>query len=177
MVEKSRVHGFPHDMIAAEREGDIAHPSADLAVGEIGLDPAGGLNEIDRVVVVLLHARRHGQDVGVKNNVLRLEADVLRQDPIGPCADLDLAFQRIGLPRLVEGHDDHRRAIAMDQPGALLESLLPFFQTDGIDHGLARHALEPRLNHGPLRAVDHDRHARDIQLRGHQVQEGGHGRL
>ena len=39
---------------------------------------------------------------------------------------------------------------------------------------LALHALQPRLDHRPLGGVDHDRHARDVGLRGDEVQEAHH---
>ena len=38
--------------------------------------------------------------------------DLLDQDPVGALADRDSALDRVGLALLVEGHDDHRRAIA-----------------------------------------------------------------
>jgi hypothetical protein len=37
--------------------------------------------------------------------------------------------------------------------------------------------LQAGLDHAPLRAVDHDRHARDLGLAGDQVQEAHHRRL
>ncbi len=48
---------------------------------------------------------------------------------------------------------------------------------DGIDDALALDALQPGLDHRPLRAVDHDRHARDVRLARDEVEELRHRRL
>jgi hypothetical protein len=47
-----------------------------------------------------------------------------------------------------------------------------FLHADRIDDRLALHALQPRLDHLPLRGVDHDRHARDVGLGCDQIEEG-----
>jgi len=52
-------------------------PPGDARAGEVRLDPARGLDEIDRVVVVLLNARGDGEDVGIEDDVLGGEADFL----------------------------------------------------------------------------------------------------
>ena len=174
MVEKGGMHRLAHGVVPAERERNIADPSADLAVREGGFDPPRGLNEIDRVVVMLLDARGHGQHIGIENYVLRREADLPGQDPVGAPADLHLAFQGVGLTRFVKGHDHDRSPVPLDQPGIVCERLLALFQTDRVHHGFALHALEARLDHRPLGAVDHDWHAGDIRLRGDQAQELHH---
>jgi hypothetical protein len=45
-------------------------PPLTLAPGQVLLDPARGLDEVDRVVVVLLDAGGDGEDVGVEDDVL-----------------------------------------------------------------------------------------------------------
>jgi hypothetical protein len=52
---------------------------------------------------------------------------------------------------------------------------LALLHRDRIDDRLARNAFEARLDHFPLGAVDHHRHAGDIGLGGDQLEEGGHG--
>jgi hypothetical protein len=80
-------------------------------------------------------------------------------------------------PFFIEGHDDHRRTVAADQLRLLQECFLAFLERDRIDHRLALHAFETRLDHLPLRRVDHHRHARDIGLGRDELQEPGHRRL
>ena len=119
-------------------------PPADLDARQRRLDPARGLDEGDRVVGVLLHAGRDGEDVRVEDDVLGREADLLGQDPVGARRDLDLALDRVGLALLVEGHHHHRRAVAPDQARLMPEALLPFLQADRVDDALALQALAAR---------------------------------
>src|SRR2546422_3058020 len=175
VVEEGGVHRLPHGVVAAERERDVAHTPADLAVWQRGLDLPRSLDEVDSVVVVLLDAGGNREDVRVEDDVLRPEADLLGQDAIRPRTDLHLAVQRIGLPHFIERHDDHGGAVPLDQPRMAREGLLAFFEADRIDDALALNALEPRLDRLPLRAVDHDRHAGDVRLRSDELDERAHG--
>ena len=153
-------------------------PPLTLHPGSVGLDAARGLDEGHRVVVVLLHAGGHGEDVGVEDDVLGREADLLGEDAVGAPADLDLALDGVGLALLVEGHHHHRRAVAPDQrgPGARKASS-PSLRLMELTTPLPWRHCRPGLDHAPLRAVDHDRHAGDVRLGGDQVQEADHGRL
>ena len=91
-------------------------------------------------------------------------------------ANLGLAREGVGLALLVEGHDDHRRAVATGQLGLFEELGLAFLHRDGIDDALALDALEAGFDHFPLRRVDHDRHARNVRLGGDQLEKAIHGR-
>ena len=129
------------------------------------------------VAVVLLDAGRDRKDVGIEDDVLGRETDLLGQELVGALADRDLAIGRVGLALLVERHDDDGGTVAQHLFGVSEERLLALLETDGIDDRLALHALEARLDHGPLRGIDHDRHARDIGLGRDEVQERVHGFL
>src|SRR2546422_11029046 len=168
VIEEGGVHRLPHGVVAAERERNVAHTPADLAVWQHRLDLPRRLDEVDSVVGVLLDAGCDREDVRVKDDVLRREGDLFGQDAIRTRADLDLAFHRVGLPHFIEGHDHDRRAVPFDQPRVRPERLLAFLQTHRVDNPLALHALEPGLDHFPLRAVDHDGHTGDVGLGGDQ---------
>ena len=85
VVEKRRVHRLAHGVVAAERERDVAEtPPLTLRAGERGLDDPRGLDEIDGVVVVLLDAGGDGEDVGVEDDVGRVEADFIDKDLVSP---------------------------------------------------------------------------------------------
>ncbi len=99
---------------------------------------------------------------------------LLCEQAVRALADLDLALDRIGLAPLVEGHHDDRRAVAADEPRLVQEVGFAFLQRDGVHDRLALHALQARLDDGPLRAVDHHRHARDLRLCRDVAQERGH---
>jgi len=67
--QKRRVHGFADDVVAAERERQIAHAAADARAGTALLDDARSLDEVLRELVVFLDARGDGQDVRVEDDV------------------------------------------------------------------------------------------------------------
>ena len=54
------------------------------------------------------------------------------------------------------------------------ELVLALLQRDRVDDPFALQAPQPGLEHGPLRAVDHDRQARDLGLGRDHVQERRH---
>ena len=102
---------------------------------------------------------------------------IVDQELVGARADLDLALLGVGLALLVERHDHDRGAVARHLAGVVEERLLAFLHADRIDDRLADDAFQPGLDHAPLGAVDHDRHAGDVGLGGDQLEEGGHRQL
>ena len=136
-----------------------------------------GLDEVLRELVVLLDARRDGEDVRVEDDVGGIEARVFGQQRVGALADRDLALDGLGLPLLVERHHDDAGAVPADQLRLGEEVRLAFLQADRVDDGLALDALEAGLDDRPLRAVDHERHARHFRLGRQVVQERRHGAL
>jgi hypothetical protein len=177
VVQEHGVDGLAHRVVAAERERHVGHAAGHLGTGQVLLDPARGLDEIDAVVVVLFDAGGHGKDVGVEDDVLGREAHLIDQHAVGALADLDLALVGVGLAFLVKGHHHGGRAIALDQLGVLLEFLDAFLHGDGVDDALALQAAQAGLDHLPLGAVHHHRHLGDVGLGGNQVQKAHHGRL
>ena len=111
VVEEGRVHGFADLVVAAEAEGDVGDAAGNLGVRKVGLDPARGVDEVDGVVVVLLHAGGDGEDVGIEDDVFGREADFVDEHPVGAFADANLLFEGGGLALLVEGHDDDGGAV------------------------------------------------------------------
>ena len=174
VIEEHRVHGLAHKLVAAEGEGQVRNAARNMRMWQFRPDAARGLNEGHRVIIVFLDPGAYREDVGVEDNVLGREAHALCEQAVGPLANRELALRRLGLARLVEGHDDGGRAIAQDAPRVLKEGLLALLHADRIDDGLALHAFEPRLDHRPFRAVDHHGHARNVGLRGDEMEEGCH---
>ena len=168
------MHGLAHHVVAPEGERQVADAAADPRAGAGRLDLPRGLDEGDGVVVVLLEAGGHGQDVGVEDDVGRLDAGPGCQQVVGPLADGDLALDRVGLSSLVEGHHHHGSAVAAHCSGPLEELGLTLLQADRINDGLALYALEARLDDRPLRAVDHHRDTGNFGLGGDVVEEPGH---
>src|SRR5439155_26887080 len=103
------------------------------------------------------------------NDVPRRESDFLGQDAIGARHDLDFAFYRIGLPSLVESHNDDGRAEASNFAGVAFETLFAFLEADRISDAFALDAFQSRFDHRPLRAVDHDRNPGDVRFSSNEV--------
>ena len=174
VVEEGRVHGLAHDVVAAEAEGDIGDPTADFGAGEILLDPARRVDEVDGVIVVLVHPRGDGEDVGIEDDVLGVEADLVDEDAVGALADADFFLKGGGLALLVEGHDHDGGAVLHDGAGVRLEDFFAFLERDGIDDAFALEAFQPGLDDGPFRRVDHDGHGGDVGFSGEEIEETGH---
>ncbi len=143
---------------------------------KIGFDPTRGVDKVDGIVVVLLHAGGHGEDVGIEDDVFRRKADLVNEDSISPFADANLLFVGRGLTLFVEGHHDHRRAILEHMRGVAAKCFFANFQRNRVHNALALQALEPGLNHFPLRRVHHEGGFGHFRLAGQQLQEARHRR-
>ena len=174
MVQKYRVNSFTHRVIAAKAKRHVGHATRDFSAGQILFNPAGGVDKVDGVVVVLFDTGGDGEDVGIKNNVFRREVDFVDQQAISALANLNLARIGIGLAFLVKRHHHRSRAVALEQFGLLAKDRLAFFHGDGINNSLALNAAQTGFNHAPLRAVDHDGHAGNVGLAGDQIQKAHH---
>ena len=131
VVKKGGVHRFADGVVAAEGKRDVCDAAADAGAREVRLDPARGLDEVDRVVVVLLEAGGDGEDVRIENDVLRRESRLVRSRFVGAGANFDAALRVVGLAFFVERHDDGGGAVAADERGALAdEFLFAVFQAD-----------------------------------------------
>jgi hypothetical protein len=126
---------------------------------------------------VLFDTRRDREDVRIEDDVLGREADPLGEQPIRPRGDRHLAIRAVRLSLLVERHHHHRGAVAAHQSGVLQELGLTLLEADRVDHALPLDALEPRLDHRPLRRVDHHGHAADVGLGRDEPEERRHGAL
>ena len=174
VVQEGGVHRLAHPVAAPVGERDVADAPAHQAVRQRPLDPRRRLDEGERVLVVLPDARRHREDVGVEDDVLRREPLLVDQDAVRAGADLHLAVGGRRLAVLVEGHDHDGGPVAADQARLVAKVGLAVLQADRIHDRLALHAPQPGLDHLPARRVDHEGEARDLGLGREQVQEGHH---
>src|ERR1019366_2232963 len=108
--------------------------------------------------------------------VLRGEPGPLREQVVGAPADSYLALGGIGLPLLVEGHDDDAGPVVPYAPRLLEERALALLEADRVNDALALNALEPGLQYAPPRAGNHDRDAGDLRLSPDQVPEARRAR-
>ena len=87
MVQEGAVEAAPHRLIAPEGEGNVGDAPTDLAARALPLDLPGGADEVHSVIVVLRHAGADSEDVGVEDDVFRVKAHLLHQNPEGSGAD------------------------------------------------------------------------------------------
>ena len=80
----------PDGLVASEGESDVGDASTDLTARADVLDDLASPDEIHRIVVVLHHASPDRQDVGIKDYVLWIEANLFDKDPIASLADAHL---------------------------------------------------------------------------------------
>ena len=114
------------------------------------LDFARGLDESQTVVSVFFDTRRDRENIGVENDIGRIHTDFLGQDFVTAFANINFAFDRVGLPGFIKRHYDDGRTVVSNELGLPDERLFTFLQTDRINDGLALHTLESGLDNRPL---------------------------
>ena len=92
VVQEGAVEATPHSLIAPEGEGNVGHPTTDLAARAQPFDLTSGSDEVHCIVVVLSHAGAHRQDVGVEDDVLGVEPHILNQNLVGSGANADFVL-------------------------------------------------------------------------------------
>src|ERR1700733_14759413 len=105
-------------------------------------DPFRRFNKRDSVFRMLFDAGPDRQNVRIKNDVLRRKSDFFGKDPIGPGADLDLASERVRLPRLVKCHYHYGSPVTANKPGLATKLLFAFFEADRIYNPFSLDRLE-----------------------------------
>ena len=120
-------------------------PPVILHAGAGLLDLPRRLDEVDRVVVVLLDAGGDGEDVRVEDDVFRREADLLGQQLEGPLADADLVGDFDGLALFVERHHDDGGAVAADELRPAQELGFAVLEADRVDDRLCLARTSGRL--------------------------------
>ena len=175
LIQEGAVHRHTNLLETAEGEGKVRETTADAGVGEVLLDPQRGLENVNGVVVVLLHTGADSQHVGIEDDILRGEVDLLGEELVGARADADLVVAGSGLSLLVEGHDNNGSAVAADKGSLVEELLLANLEGDGVDDSLALSALETGLDDVELGGVNHQRDLSNIGVGGEEVDEAGHG--
>src|SRR5581483_1799067 len=164
VIEKGGMNGFANNIVAAKTERDVRDTAAHLGVWQVGLDPAGRVDVVNRVVVVLLHPGGDGENVGIEDNVFGREPDFIYQDFVSAFANADLVFVICGLALFVEGHYDGSGAVFQDGSGMLAKYLFAFFQRNRIDNALALQAFQACLDDLPLGGIDYDRNLRHLRF-------------
>ena len=174
VIQKRRMHRFADLIVAAEAERDVRDATAYLRVRQVRFDPARRVDEVDRVVVVLLHAGGDGEDVGVEDDVLARKADLVDENPVSALADANLVFVGRSLALFVEGHHHRRRAVLQHRGSVLAELRFALLQRNRVHDAFALNTFQAGLDDLPFRRVDHEGHRGDLRLAAQQLQEPRH---
>ncbi len=163
------------EVVAAERERDVADAAADAAEREAPVQLGDGPDEVGGVVVVPGNAGRHGEHVRVQHDVLLGEPRLFGQELHGARQRFDAAFVAVRLALLVERHHEDGRAEAAYLACLRQERLFAFLEGDRVHDGASLHAAERGADDVPVRGVDHERHGGDVGLARGVQQEPLHG--
>ena len=175
VIEEDRVHRLAHARRRAERERQVRDAARDLGAGQLGLDAAHGLDEVDRVRVVLLDAGADRQDVRIEDDVLGREPDLLGQDLVGAVRDRERGGRPSSPGRSRRTPSRRRRRRTGGRSVAWrMNSASPSLSEIELTTPLPCRHSRPASITRELRRVDHHRDARDVGLGGDQVQEPPH---
>ena len=157
------MHRAAYQVVAAECKGEVGYAAGGAHAGQVFLDPAHRLDEIDGVTVVFGNPRPDGKDIDIEDDILRGNADP-REQAEGPLRDG--GFPVIGgrLSLLVEGHHDHRRSQPVDLRGLFQKRLFTVLEADGVDDAFPLCVLEAGEDAFPVRGIDHQRGLRHRRI-------------
>ena len=128
VIEENSVHRLTHSIITPEREGKVTYTTTHLRTGKVPLDPFHRTDEGQAIAIMLLHTGSDRQDIGIKDDVLRVKTYLLRQQVIGPFTDRNLPLKSIGLPLLIKSHDNRGSTQLLNACRMAQEQLLTLFQ-------------------------------------------------
>ena len=111
MKEKRGMHRLAHGVVSPKRKGNVAYTAAHSDAGKILLNPAGRLDEIDRVITMFFQTGRNGQNVRIKDDVVSREICAASQEFVSARTNVDLTLKCIGLAALIKRHYDDGCAI------------------------------------------------------------------
>ncbi len=123
---------------------------------------------------MLIITGRNRQNIRIEDDIRRIETDLVDKQTIRALTDLKLPVGLGGLAVLIERHDHHGRAVLVHDASLLQKVRLALLQTNTIRDAFALEDLEAGLDHGKVRRIDTNGHARHVRLTRQQVEELGH---
>ena len=169
------MEGAAHGLVAPEGERQVGDATANLATRAESLDFARSVDEVNSVVVVLFHTSTNRQNIRIKDDVLRVETNLLHQELVSAAADAHLFSLGGRLTLLIERHHDDSGAVTLHNSRVTQEFLFTTLEGNGVHDALALAALQASLDDVELGGVNHERHLGSIRLGHKQVHEASHG--
>mmetsp|Transcript_20166 Transcript_20166/g.28350 ORF Transcript_20166/g.28350 Transcript_20166/m.28350 type:complete len:260 (+) Transcript_20166:374-1153(+) len=177
VVQECAVHGLSKVVQAPERKGKIRKSPRDLCVRQSLLNDTSRIDEINRVIIVLIHTSADCQDVGVKDDIPSRKVNDFSQNFVGTCADADFLGFCCSLAFFVKCHNHNSCPISFDEFCLPDEFLFTALQTDGIDYAFALKTTQTCFDDVKFGGVDHQRNFADPGFRRNKIDEFGHGNL
>jgi hypothetical protein len=148
VIQEDGMHGISQLVKSSESETEVGKTARDMASWALILhsENFGSINEVLCVVVVFRHTSGNGKDVDIKDNILRVESNLINQDTVSSLADSDLILNGSSLTLLIESHDDNSSSIKHDFSGVLLELIFTTLEGDTVDNALSLAVLKTSFN-------------------------------
>ena len=112
MIQKHRVHRFPHCIISSKRKRNIRNSTAHRHIWKILANPPCRFYKINCISPMFLHSRSHRENIKVKNNILWRETYLVHQNFIRALCNLYSSLVIIRLAHFIESHYNNRRAVS-----------------------------------------------------------------
>mmetsp|Transcript_7433 Transcript_7433/g.12935 ORF Transcript_7433/g.12935 Transcript_7433/m.12935 type:complete len:281 (+) Transcript_7433:994-1836(+) len=165
MMQKHCMNGLTDNVDSAKAEGQVGNTARNLNMRAKLLDSLGGLDEVNTIVCMLLHARTNGEDIGIEDDVFWWEVYFgTDQNIIRALANPHLFFLSGCLTLLIEGHDHYCSTMLAYDGGMFNELLLAHLQGNGVDDRFALAPFQASLNNLKLRRINHERTLGNIWL-------------
>ena len=128
--------------------------------------PARGLDKVQPIAVMLFNTGCNCKHVGIKNNIFCGKAHLIDQNIVAALANLFATLKVIRLTLLIKRHYHNCGTMLLAQSSSLNKLWLAFLKADGVYDRLTLYTFKTRFDHLPFGGIDHNRHSRNIRLRG-----------
>ena len=112
MIQKYRVHRFPHRILSSKRKRNIRNSTAHRHIWKILANPPCRFYKINCISPMFLHSRSHRENIKVKNNILWRETYLVHQNFIRTLCYLYSSLVIICLAHFIESHYNNCRTVS-----------------------------------------------------------------
>ena len=111
------MHRFAHDIITPKGKRYVAHATTRARARTALFHLPHSLDEVHRILIMLLHAGGNGEDVKIKNDVFRWEIQLLGEQPIRTLGNCHLVINSCRLALFIKSHHNRCRTVTATQAG------------------------------------------------------------
>ena len=103
------MNGFTHGIVASKRKRNIGHTTTYFSKWHLLFNNAGSFNKIDGVIIMLFNTCGYCKNIGIENNILRVESYLFYQYFIRACTNFYFTVLGIGLSYFIKSHYNDSR--------------------------------------------------------------------